>query len=122
MITEIQQLLSLFGLPYVIAPTEAEAQCAALEALGLTDGTITDDSDVFLFGGGFVVRRMCSQQCPPEVYLASDILLHLGSCVIVRWKESFLYVCVCASLSLFFLFPCLDFYLHLSFSPLIYFI
>ena len=31
----IQELLQLFGLPYIIAPTEAEAQCAWLDAAGL---------------------------------------------------------------------------------------
>jgi 5'-3' exonuclease len=47
---------------------EAEAQCAALEASGVTDGTITDDSDVFLFGGKTVYRRVCSQSTlyPPS--------------------------------------------------------
>ena len=29
-------LLSLFGLPYIVSPTEAEAQCAALDVGGLT--------------------------------------------------------------------------------------
>ncbi|EFA03362.2 hypothetical protein TcasGA2_TC013347 [Tribolium castaneum] len=40
MFQEAQELLELFGVPYIIAPMEAEAQCAFLELIGLTDGTI----------------------------------------------------------------------------------
>lgn len=46
----------MFGIPYIIAPMEAEAQCAWLDANGLVDGVITDDNDVFLFGGLNVYR------------------------------------------------------------------
>ena len=53
---ECQELLQLFGLPYIIAPMEAEAQCAWLDSAGLVDGVVTDDNDVFLFGAGHVYR------------------------------------------------------------------
>lgn len=52
---------------------EAEAQCAALELDGVTEGTITDDSDVFLFGGRTVYRRMTSTTKEAEVYTAKAI-------------------------------------------------
>ena len=53
---ECQELLQLFGLPYIIAAQEAEAQCAWLDMEGLVDGTVTEDNDVFLFGGRHVYR------------------------------------------------------------------
>ena len=114
MYEDCQELLQLFGLPYIIAPSEAEAQasswlsrvflvasqglwcnlvnfgldlhralsihgklssfmkthehykppeaqnlhvqCAWLDAEGLVDGVVTDDNDVFLFGGRHVYR------------------------------------------------------------------
>jgi len=53
---ECQELLQMFGLPYIIAPMEAEAQCAWLDQHGLVDGVVTDDNDVFLFGGQHIYR------------------------------------------------------------------
>ena len=73
MINECQQLLRLFGLPYITAPMEAEAQCAELVSLGLVDGVITDDSDVFLFGGTRVYKNMFNQSKFVECYLTSDM-------------------------------------------------
>ena len=73
MIQECQQLLKLFGLPYVTAPMEAEAQCAELVTLGLVDGIVTDDSDCFLFGGTRIYKNMFNQAKFVECYLASDL-------------------------------------------------
>src|SRR5690606_7741266 len=47
--SDFQKLLNLFGLPWMIAPMEAEAQCSWLCHAGLVDGVIADDSDVLVF-------------------------------------------------------------------------
>jgi DNA excision repair protein ERCC-5 len=62
MYTECQELLQLFGIPYIIAPQEAEAQCAYLNEHKLVDGVVTDDSDVFLFGGTHIYKNIFENQ------------------------------------------------------------
>jgi DNA excision repair protein ERCC-5 len=78
MIAQIMTMLRLFGIPYMTAPMEAEAQCASLVELKLVDGIITDDSDVFLFGGLRVFKNMFNQSKTVECFLASDLARELG--------------------------------------------
>ena len=73
-----QELMRAFGVPYIVAPFEAESQCAQLEMAGQTAGTITDDSDIFLFGGNRVVRRACSRSKHAELYTAAGVRRVLG--------------------------------------------
>uniref|UniRef100_T1JMN9 XPG-I domain-containing protein n=1 Tax=Strigamia maritima TaxID=126957 RepID=T1JMN9_STRMM len=75
---ECQELLKLFGIPYIISPMEAEAQCAKLDLLNLTHGTITDDSDVWLFGGERVYRNFFNQSKFVEFFKSSDIREHFN--------------------------------------------
>ncbi|CAF4226473.1 unnamed protein product, partial [Rotaria magnacalcarata] len=46
------------GVPYVDAPTEAEAQCAALVKQGKVYGVGTEDMDALTFGADVLVRHL----------------------------------------------------------------
>ncbi|KAK2908456.1 hypothetical protein Q8A67_004293 [Cirrhinus molitorella] len=78
MCNESQELLRLFGVPFIVAPMEAEAQCAALDRLDQTHGTITDDSDIWLFGGRHVYRNFFNQNKYVEHYQFVDMQNQLG--------------------------------------------
>ena len=73
-----ETMLRLFGIPYITAPMEAEAQCAELVSLRLVDGVITDDSDVFLFGAERVYKNMFNQSKTVECFLTTDLSRELG--------------------------------------------
>lgn len=70
--------MSLFGMPYIISPMEAEAQCAYLDHTHQTHGTITDDSDIFLFGGLGVYRHFFHLEKEAIYYSTNDISSILG--------------------------------------------
>ncbi|XP_053162403.1 DNA excision repair protein ERCC-5 isoform X2 [Hemicordylus capensis] len=78
MFLESQELLRLFGIPYVEAPMEAEAQCAILDLTDQTAGTITDDSDIWLFGARHVYKNFFSQDKYVEYYQFVDFQNQLG--------------------------------------------
>jgi DNA excision repair protein ERCC-5 len=70
---EIQQLLTAFGIPWVSAPADAEAQCAFLAASGLTDGVISDDSDTIVYGSPIVFRHLYIGDSTVEIYRTQEI-------------------------------------------------
>ena len=62
----------------MVAPGEAEAQCAFLDSAGLTEGTITDDSDIWLFGGSRVYKNFFDQEKYVEFFNGTEIVTHFG--------------------------------------------
>ncbi|XP_004310696.1 DNA excision repair protein ERCC-5 [Tursiops truncatus] len=78
MFQESQELLRLFGIPYVEAPMEAEAQCAILDLTDQTSGTITDDSDIWLFGARHVYKNFFNKNKFVEYYQYVDFHNQLG--------------------------------------------
>ena len=52
---------------------EAEAQCAVLDLSNQTHGSITDDSDILLFGGKRVYKNIFNQDKYAELYTVENI-------------------------------------------------
>ncbi|KAM7342296.1 flap structure-specific endonuclease 1 [Cochliomyia hominivorax] len=55
---EAKELLKLMGVPYIEAPCEAEAQCAALVKAGKVYATATEDMDALTFGSTVLLRHL----------------------------------------------------------------
>lgn len=55
---ECQQLLKLMGVPFVQAPSEAEAQCAALAKAGIVFAAGSEDMDTLTFGTPVLLRHL----------------------------------------------------------------
>lgn len=52
-----KQLLKQFGLPFHLAPGEAEAECAFLQRRGVVDAVLSEDVDTLMFGSGLTFRN-----------------------------------------------------------------
>ncbi|KAF2201665.1 flap endonuclease 1 [Delitschia confertaspora ATCC 74209] len=55
---ECQTLLKLMGIPYIIAPTEAEAQCAVLARAGKVYAAASEDMDTLTFNAPVLLRHL----------------------------------------------------------------
>ncbi|KAL1927494.1 hypothetical protein VTP01DRAFT_3731 [Rhizomucor pusillus] len=55
---ECKRLLKLMGIPYVEAPTEAEAQCAELARSGVVYAAASEDMDTLTFGSPILLRHL----------------------------------------------------------------
>jgi len=63
-IAQSKELLDLMGVPYIIAPEEADSQCAYLAKHGYVDGVLTEDMDILTFGSPKIYRNLSSYKKP----------------------------------------------------------
>ncbi|KAM4722071.1 flap endonuclease 1 [Rhinophrynus dorsalis] len=59
---ECKKLLTLMGVPYVDAPCEAEATCAALVKAGKVYAAATEDMDALTFGTPLLLRHLTASE------------------------------------------------------------
>ncbi|KAI0241096.1 Elongation of fatty acids protein 2 [Massospora cicadina] len=63
---ECKKLLELMGIPYVEAPCEAEAQCAALCKAGKVYSAASEDMDTLTFGSPILLRHLTYSEAKKE--------------------------------------------------------
>ncbi|KAI9715919.1 MAG: hypothetical protein M1828_000546 [Chrysothrix sp. TS-e1954] len=68
-----KQLLKQFGLPFHLAPGEAEAECAVLQKAGVVDAVLSEDVDTLMFGSALTLRNWS-----PEGSLKTKIPTHVN--------------------------------------------
>nr|AFK11650.1 Flap endonuclease 1-B [Callorhinchus milii] len=89
---ECKTLLTLMGIPYLEAPCEAEASCAALVKSGKVYGTATEDMDGLAFGTTILLRRMTASEAkklPIQEFHLNKILQETGLS-----QEEFIDLCI----------------------------
>lgn len=59
---QCRKLLALMGIPFVEAPCEAEAQCAALAKDGLVFASASEDMDTITFGTPILLRQLTASE------------------------------------------------------------
>jgi flap endonuclease-1 len=77
-IDECIELLKIMGIPYIIAPEEADSQCAELVKSGLVDGVLTEDMDIMTFGAKKIYRNLTSYKKDTVEISMDDVLKELN--------------------------------------------
>ncbi|XP_028917521.1 flap endonuclease 1 [Ornithorhynchus anatinus] len=89
---ECKQLLRLMGIPYLEAPSEAEASCAALVKAGKVYAAATEDMDCLTFGSPVLMRHLTASEAkklPIQEFHLSRVLQELG-----LTQEQFVDLCI----------------------------
>ncbi|EFQ35633.1 XPG domain-containing protein [Colletotrichum graminicola M1.001] len=63
---DCQKLLKLMGIPYIVAPTEAEAQCAVLARAGKVYAAASEDMDTLTFDTPILLRHLTFSEARKE--------------------------------------------------------
>ncbi|XP_077209669.1 flap endonuclease 1-like [Paroedura picta] len=84
-----ETLLTLLGVPYIQAPAEAEATCAALVKAGLAVCTATEDMDALPFGSLRLLRHLNTKGSDLEEISLPVVLEKLG-----MTQEQFVDLCI----------------------------
>jgi flap endonuclease-1 len=74
---ETRHLLGLMGVPIVEAPSEAEAQCAAMVKADIVYGVATEDMDALTFGTPRLLRHLTFAAARKEPIVEIDLALVL---------------------------------------------
>lgn len=77
---EAKELLTLMGVPYIDAPCEAEAQCAAMVKAGKVYASATEDMDALTFGTNILLRHLTfseARKMPVQEFFYDKILQEL---------------------------------------------
>lgn len=77
-INECIELLEIMGIPYIIAPAEADSQCAELVKCGIADGVLTEDMDIMTFGATKIYRNLTSYKKDTLEISMEDIFKELN--------------------------------------------
>ena len=74
---ECKRLLTLMGVPYIVAPTEAEAQCAVLARAGKVYAAASEDMDTLCFDSPILLRHLTfsEQRKEPIQEIHLDLVL-----------------------------------------------
>ncbi|XP_068116531.1 flap endonuclease 1 [Hyperolius riggenbachi] len=89
---ECKKLLTLMGIPYVDAPCEAEATCAALVKAGKVYAAATEDMDALTFGTPLLLRHLTASEAkklPIQEFHLSRALQEIGIT-----QEQFIDLCI----------------------------
>lgn len=79
---ECRALLTVLGLPWIVAPGESDAQCAHLVQEGHAWAAVTQDWDIALFGAPRALRNLTSSTTrTPEIL---DLAVVLGTAGLTR--------------------------------------